>query len=166
MERPNGDFAHTMVRQFFFSAYALPLWQALCDSSDEALAAIAAKSEKEARYHIRHAGDWFVRLGDGTAESKSRMTAAVAALWPYTGELFEADDVTAQLVETGVAADPAALEGPWRTAVARAFELAELDMPQPRPMQTGGRTGRHTEHLAPLLAELQSVARAYPGARW
>ena len=90
VERPNGDFAHTIVRQFFFSAFALPLWRALTRSTDETLAAIAAKCEKEAQYHVRHAGDWFVRLGDGTEESRRRTEDAVVALWRYTGELFEA----------------------------------------------------------------------------
>ncbi|WP_108663617.1 1,2-phenylacetyl-CoA epoxidase subunit PaaC [Acuticoccus kandeliae] len=166
VERPNGDFAHTIVRQLFYSAFALPLWEALTRSADETLAAIAAKSEKEARYHVRHSGDWFIRLGDGTDESRARMEAAIASLWPYTGELFEADAVVTGLVGEGIAADPAAIEPLWRETVAAAFEEAGLAMPIARGAQTGGRSGRHTEHLGFILADLQYLQRAYPGASW
>lgn len=166
VERPNGDFAHTIVRQLFYSAFALPSWQALCASRDETLAAIAGKSEKEARYHLRHSGDWFVRLGEGTDESKRRTQAAVAALWPFTGELFEVDAVMREMVDDGIAADPAALEAPWRATLEAAFEAARLPLPQARAFQTGGRSGRHTEELGFILAEMQFLQRAYPGASW
>ena len=166
VERANGDFAHTIVRQLFYSAYALALWQALTGSGDATLAAIAAKSEKEARYHVRHAGDWFVRLGDGTEESRSRTERAVEALWPYTGELFEADEVVQQMLSAGIAADPGALQRPWRETIELAFASAGLTMPEAAHMQSGGRSGRHTEQLGALLAELQYMQRAYPGASW
>lgn len=166
VERPNGDFAHTIARQLFFCAYALPLWQALMGSKDATLAAIAAKSEKEARYHVRHAGDWFVRLGDGTEESHRRLAAAVADLWPYTGELFEADAVTRAALDAGIAADPARLAATWRETVGAAMKAAGLAMPEAAFMQSGGRSGRHSEHLTALLGEMQSVHRAHPGAVW
>ncbi|MCF3935406.1 phenylacetate-CoA oxygenase subunit PaaC [Acuticoccus sp. M5D2P5] len=166
VERPNGDFAHTIVRQLLYSAFALPLWQALMTSSDTTLAAIAEKSEKEARYHVRHAGDWFVRLGDGTGESKARMDAAIAALWPYGGELFETDATLAAAIEAGVAADPAAIEPLWRDTIEAAFDESGLPLPDRPGRQTGGRSGRHTEHLGFLLAEMQHLQRAYPGQRW
>lgn len=166
VERPNGDFAHTVVRQFFFCACSLPLWEALTGSADATLAAIAAKSAKEARYHLRHAGDWFVRLGDGTQESHRRMASAVTELWPYTGELFEADAVTAAMVEAGVAADPEPLAASWRATLEAGFAAAGLAMPQDAGTRTGGRTGRHGEPLAALLGEMQSVHRAHPGATW
>jgi ring-1,2-phenylacetyl-CoA epoxidase subunit PaaC len=166
VERPNGDFAHTIVRQLFYSAFALPLWQALTGSKDETLAAIAAKSEKEARYHVRHSGDWFIRLGDGTDESRRRTEAAVDALWRYTGELFEADAVVSALVAEGIAADPRALEPAWRQTVEHAFAEAGLEVPAPVPMQSGGRSGIHTEQLGYILADMQFLQRAYPGAQW
>lgn len=166
VERPNGDFAHTIVRQFFYSAFALPQWTALTGSADATLAAIAAKSEKEARYHVRHAGDWFLRLGDGTEESHRRMADAVASLWPYTGEMFEFDPVVEALVADGVAVDPRALHPTWRETVDAAFEATGLAAPQTRHVQTGGRAGRHTEHLGFILADLQFLQRAYPGAKW
>lgn len=166
VERPNGDFAHTIVRQFLYSAFALPHWQALTRSTDPTLAAVAAKSEKEARYHLRHAGDWFVRLGDGTAESRARTEAAVGSLWPYTGELFEVDDVVAAMIDTGVAADPRPLHAAWRATVDEAFAATGLAVPEVAGLRSGGRSGRHTEHLGYLLAELQFLQRAYPGAVW
>jgi len=166
VERPNGDFAHTIVRQLFYSAFALPLWQALLSSTDATLAAVAAKCEKEARYHVRHSGDWFVRLGDGTPESRGLTEEAVAALWRYTGELFEVDPVTETLVAEGVAADPRTLEPAWQVIVDRAFAEAGLEKPETGFMQTGGRSGLHTEHLGYILADMQFLQRAYPGAQW
>lgn len=166
VERPNGDFAHTIVRQLFYSAHALPLWQALIQSRDETLAAIAAKSEKEARYHVRHAGDWFIRLGDGTDESRKRTEEAVAALWRYTGELFEVDSVLEAVIAEGIAADPRAIEPAWHEILDEAFTEASIGKPERGTMQTGGRTGRHTEHLGYILADMQFLQRAYPGAEW
>ncbi|MEM8665389.1 MAG: 1,2-phenylacetyl-CoA epoxidase subunit PaaC [Pseudomonadota bacterium] len=166
VERPNGDFAHTMVRQLLYSAFALEHWRALMGSADATLAAIAAKSEKEARYHVRHSGDWFVRLADGTDESRTRTIAALDGLWPYTGELFEVDDVIAPLIGTGIAADPLALKASWSITMEAAFAAGGLEPPSTKHMQTGGRAGRHTEHLTAILDVMQSVARAHPGAVW
>jgi len=164
-EQPNGDFAATMVRQFLYSAFADLYWRAMTDSADPALAAIAAKSEKESAYHLRHSAEWIVRLGDGTAESHRRAQAAVDALWPYTGEMFAGEDETA-LVESGVAADPAALHGLWTATVRSVLTRATLPLPTGAFMHRGGRTGRHTEHLGPMLAQMQHLPRTYPGASW
>ena len=162
VEQPNGDFAQTMVRQFFYSAFADPYWRAMMASADPMLAAIAAKSEKESAYHLRHSSEWMIRLGDGTDESHRRAQDAVDMLWPYTGELFEADDTTLADAVT----DPAALHEGWRRTVDSVLARATLALPTGTWMHRGGRTGRHSEHLGPLLAEMQHLQRSHPGARW
>jgi ring-1,2-phenylacetyl-CoA epoxidase subunit PaaC len=166
VEQPNGDFAVTIARQFLYAAFMAPFWRALSASRDDTLAAIAAKAEKEAAYHLRHAAEWLIRLGDGTAESHARAQAALDELWMYTGELFEADAVERGLAERGVAADPAAVRPEWNETVDRVLAEATLERPSDGWMQTGGRTGRHSEHLGYILAELQFLQRAYPGAKW
>ncbi len=165
MELPNGDFAFTMARLLLVSAFALPFWRAACGSSHAGIAAIAAKAEKETEYHQRHAAEWLIRLGDGTAESHRRAQDAVDALWPYTGELFSLTD-DPSLVEAGVIPDPAGLQPAWGATVGATLARATLTQPTDGWMQSGGRIGRHTEHLGHLLAELQFVQRAYPGATW
>ncbi|WP_082143876.1 1,2-phenylacetyl-CoA epoxidase subunit PaaC [Nitratireductor soli] len=165
-ERENGDFAHTMLRQLYFAAFMEPAWQAMLSSSDEALAGIAAKAVKEVAYHIRHAGEWVVRLGDGTEESTRRMKAAVEALAPYVDELFESDDVTAAMAEAGIAADPAALRPAFDAIVGPIFAEAGLDWADVPYGQTGGRKGMHGEAMGYLLADLQFMQRSYPGAAW
>ena len=160
-EQPNGDFGHTMVRQLFYSAYADPFWRRMMASTDPTLAAIAAKSEKESAYHLRHASEWVIRLGDGTAESHARAQAAVDQLWPYTGELFEADDPG-----PGIAPDPPILRSVWAQTVGSVLARGTLRTPDAGWMQSGGRHGRHSEHLGLLLAVMQSVPRAHPGATW
>jgi ring-1,2-phenylacetyl-CoA epoxidase subunit PaaC len=166
VEQPNGDFARLIVRQFLHDAYALPYWQAMTASADTTLAALAGKAAKETAYHLRHSAGWVVRLGDGTEESHRRAQAAVDHLWRYTGELFEADDVERTLVASGVAADPAALRDAWRATVSVTLAEATVTMPPDGVMQSGGRTGRHTEAFSYLVGELQVVARAHPGASW
>lgn len=166
VERPNGDFANLIVRQFLHDAYALPYWQAMTRSTDATLAALAGKAVKETTYHLRHSRSWVVRLGDGTDESHRRAQEAVDALWRYTGELFETDDVETALVADGVAADPEALRAEWELLVREALDEATLDVPDDASMQTGGRTGRHTEEFSYLIGEMQVVARAHPGAAW
>ncbi len=166
VERPNGDFAQTMLRQFWFAAYLHPLWDAMQRSTDETLAGIAGKAVKEVAYHIRHAGEWMVRLGDGTDESAARMKAAVEALAPYLGELFESDEVTEAMAEADIAPDPASLRPAFDRVVLPVFAEAGLAMPQTQWPQTGGRKGRHGEHMGYLLAELQYMQRTYPGAVW
>jgi ring-1,2-phenylacetyl-CoA epoxidase subunit PaaC len=165
-EQPNGDFAHTMVRQFFYSAFADLYWRAMMTSSDAALAAIAAKSEKESAYHLRHSSEWIVRLGDGTEESHARAQRAIDDLWAFTGEMFVVDDSERGLIEAGIAADPAALRPAWLKTMTAVVNEATLVLPDNDWMQQGGRSGRHSEHLGHLLSELQSMQRTFPGATW
>jgi ring-1,2-phenylacetyl-CoA epoxidase subunit PaaC len=165
-ERPNGDFAHTMLRQFYFAAFMEPMWRGMTASGDERLAGIAAKAVKEIAYHIRHAGEWVVRLGDGTGESTRRMKAAVDELAPYVGELFEMDAVTQAMAAAGVAPDPASLKAEFDGIVGPVFAQAKLDMPEGQWPQSGGRQGRHGEAMGYLLADLQYMQRTYPGAVW
>jgi len=165
-ELPNGDFARTILRQFLYAAFADPYWRAMMRSTDPVLAAVAAKSEKETAYHLRHTAEWVIRLGDGTAESHRRIAQALDELWPYTGEMFEADAAERELIDSGAVLDPAAFRAEWERTVADILSQATLAMPAAGWMQKGGRTGRHSEHLGHLLAEMQSVARAHPGATW
>jgi ring-1,2-phenylacetyl-CoA epoxidase subunit PaaC len=166
LEQPNGDFADTMVRQFFYAAFADLYWRAMMQSSDATLAAIAAKSEKESAYHLRHSAEWMVRLGDGTEESHRRAQDAVDDLWAYTGEMFAVDESERALIERGVAVDPATLHPQWRQTVSGVVTEATLALPKSGWMQQGGRGGKHSEHLGHLLSELQSMQRTFPGATW
>ena len=166
VERPNGDFAHTMLRQFYFAAFMHPFWERASASTDETLAGIAAKAVKEVSYHIRHCGEWVIRLGDGTEESAARMKAAVEALAPYVDELFETDAVSETVSQAGIAPTPASLRPSFDVTVQRVFTEAFLDMPETAWPQTGGRQGRHEEAMGYLLAELQHIQRTYPGAVW
>ena len=166
VEQKNGDFAATMVRQFFFDAWHYLVLDALRASTDARVAEIADKAVKEVAYHLERSRDWIVRLGDGTDESHRRTQKAVTILWPYTGELFEADEVERALVPAGVAADPAGLRQPWLDVVGATLEEATLKQPESGWMQRGGRSGLHSEHLGYLLAEMQFLQRAYPGATW
>jgi ring-1,2-phenylacetyl-CoA epoxidase subunit PaaC len=166
LEQPNGDFARTMVRQFFYAAFADLYWRAMMRSGDATLAAIAAKSEKESAYHIRHSSEWIVRLGDGTEESHRRAQAAIDDLWAFTGEMFAVDDSERDLIERGIAIDPASLRAPWLKTITAVIDEATLSLPKGDWMQQGGRDGRHSEHLGHLLSELQSIQRSFPGATW
>jgi ring-1,2-phenylacetyl-CoA epoxidase subunit PaaC len=160
MELPNGDFAFSIARLLLVSAFVDPLWRASNLSADPTVVAIAGKAEKETAYHLRHAGEWLVRLGDGTEESHRRAQAAVDTLWPYTGELFEV------LHGDGAFPDPGTLRDTWNATVGEVLARATLVRPKDGWMQSGGRSGRHTEHLGFLLAEMQFLQRAYPGAAW
>jgi len=166
VERPNGDFANTIARQFFYAAFADLYWRAMMTSGDTTLAAIAARSEKESAYHLRHCSEWMVRLGDGTEESHRRAQAAVDDLWAYTGEMFAVDDSERGLIDAGIAVDPAGLRAKWLTTVSDVSGEATLTLPKNDWMQQGGRNGRHSEHLGHLLSELQSMQRTFPGAAW
>jgi ring-1,2-phenylacetyl-CoA epoxidase subunit PaaC len=157
MELPNGDFAFTISRLFLVSAFSDRYWRAATACEDPDLAAIAAKAEKETAYHLRHSAEWLIRLGDGTAESHRRAQEALDALWPYLGELFEPD---------GLGPDPEALRSGWETTVLAVLTRATLRRPVDGWMQSGGRSGRHTEHLGHMLAEMQVLPRTYPGAEW
>ena len=169
LEHPNTDFAHTVVRQFYYAAFMTPYWKALTASADERLRAVAAKAEMELAYHLRHSAQWVIRLGDGTDQSARRMRAASAKLYPYTGEMFEVGEVSQRLIDAHIAVSPEPIRAQWDDTVKRVFAQAGLPhppMPAPAPMQTGGRAGLHTEHLGHLLSELQYLQRAYPGAQW
>jgi len=167
VEQPNGDFAFTIGRQYLFDVFDLHLAVALEASGDRTLAAFAARAAKEAAYHLRHSREWVLRLGDGTDESHRRMETALGELWIFTGELFEADDLVRRLAEARVVVDPDRLRAPWREQVLGTLAEAGLEAPKdPAWMQRGGRDGRHGEALGRMLSEMQSVARAFPGASW
>lgn len=166
VEQPNGDFARTIVRQLLYAAFAEPFWRATMASNDATLAAIAAKSHKECAYHLRHAAEWVIRLGDGTPESHRRAQAAVEDLWAFTGEVFQADDSERDLIAAGIAIDPDGLRIPWRRTIEDVLGRATLIVPPDGWAQSGGRAGRHSEHLGHLLTELQYLQRTYPEATW
>jgi ring-1,2-phenylacetyl-CoA epoxidase subunit PaaC len=166
LELPNQDFGRTVMRNLLFSAYEVHLWDALQRSRDGDLAAIAGKSLKEARYHLRHAADWVVRLGDGTDESHRRTQAALDALWPYTAEFFAPDETERAVCAAGIGVEGAALEAAWNATVRPTLEEATLAVPQASPFRSRGRLGVHTEHLGHLLSELQYLQRTYPEAQW
>ena len=166
VEQPNGDFAATMVRQLLYSAFLHPYLQALQSSKDARLAEIAAKAVKEMAYHVRHAAEWVIRLGDGTEESHARATAALEELWMHTGEMTEMDEGERALVAAGIAVDRAKIKPAWDATINRVLAEATLTRPADRWMQSGGRAGRHTEHLGHLLAEMQVLHRAHPGVTW
>lgn len=165
-ERPNGDFAHTMLRQLFFAIFMEAYWDKAQHSSDETIAGIAGKAVKEARYHIRHTGEWTVRLGDGTAESAERLKDAYERLSPYIAELFETDSVTQQNASENLLPDPAELKDGFINTLRPIFAQALLLLPEITLGQSGGRAGRHTEDMGFLLAELQYMQRTYPDMKW
>lgn len=165
-ELPNGDWGNTILRQFFFSAYQFLLYQQLKHSSDETLAAIAEKSLKEVTYHLRWSSEWVIRLGDGTEESHQRMATALQEIWPFTGEVFEAAPFEIAAVEAGFGVDPASLKAGWLEKVTEILSEATLTVPPSGWMQSGGKSGKHTEHLGFILAEMQFLQRAYPDASW
>ena len=166
-EQPNGDFGRTMMRQFLFDAWHAPLLDRLVQSSDPRVAEIAAKGAKEAAYHLDRSRGVVVALGDGTDESRRRMQAALDRLWPFTGEMFEADGVDAGMAAAGVAPDPASLRDGWDATVRGAMAEATLAVPDSAFAHSGGRSGkRHTEHLGHMLSTMQFLQRAYPDATW
>ncbi len=166
LELPNGDFARTVLRAFLWASFMKVLCQALASSSDAQLAAIAAKSLKEVRYHQQHTGDWVVRLGDGTEESARRMAGALALLWPYTAEWFADDEVDRQAQAGGLGPAWSTLREAWLAEVQPVFAEANLVPLADTPFRTTGKLGRHSEHMGFLLAEMQSLPRAFPGATW
>ena len=166
VEQPNGDWAHTILRQFFFSAYQKELYTVLQDSKDEQLAAIAAKSLKEVIYHVRWSGEWVIRLGDGTTDSSARMERALQDSWMYSGEFFRSSPFESLMAKAGIGADPEKLEALWKDQVQSVFSKASLDLPSLPAFQEGGKRGAHSEHLGYILAELQFMQRAYPGSNW
>jgi ring-1,2-phenylacetyl-CoA epoxidase subunit PaaC len=166
VEQPNGDFAFTLVRQFLFDVHHYHFFNELQKSRDEQIAAIAIKSLKEITYHLRHSSEWVVRLGDGTEESHRRMQNAVNDLWEYTGGLFDMNEVDEALIREGIAVDQSTIFPLWEKTVKEVLERATLQYPADVYMHTGSLEGKHTEHLGYLLAEMQFLPRAYPGAKW
>lgn len=166
VELPNSDFAHTVVRGLLFAGYQRLLYEGLSSSSDAALAAIALKATREVVYHFRHFSAWLLRLGDGTDESHRRAQSALEAIWPYTHELFLGDEVTGALAGSGVAPDPARARPSFDAQLQDLIAEATLAVPEGSWRPAGGRAGRHTEGFGYLIAEMQSLARAHPGAGW
>ena len=161
VEQPNGDWAQTILRQYLFSQYQYLLFEQLQNDKDEQIAAIATKSLKEITYHLRWSSEWVIRLGDGTAESHNRMLKAIDELWRYTGELFIPSDY-----EVGMGVDFIKLKETWLNKVKEVFSEATLTVPEKIFMQSGGKEGKHTEHLGYILTELQYLQRTYPGCEW
>lgn len=166
VEQPNGHFGDTIVRQFLFESYYGLQLDALTRCRDSRLAEIAVRAVKEVHYHLRHASQWVVRLGDGTDESRARVQESLQRLWRYTGELFAADDVDAAFQREWDGPDAARLADSWTENVAAVLERATLEIPDDQWTDRGGRSGRHSEHFGYLLAEMQSMQRAWPGAEW
>ena len=166
-EQPNGDWAQTILRQFFFSTYQYLLYQQLQQSTDATLAAIAEKSLKEVTYHLRWSSEWVIRLGDGTEESRNRMLNAIDELWMYTGEMFIPVEYESNVAAEGIGVDVTSLKDQWDQRVNEIFAEATLPVLSAGAWsQTGGKEGIHTEHLGYILAELQFMQRAYPNSEW
>lgn len=166
VEQPNGDFAVTMARQFLYDCFHVELLTALRDSADTELAAIAAKSLKEATYHRRHSGEWIIRMGDGTDESKRRVKVALDDLWIFVDEMFQMDAVDDAAIKAGIGIDLTTLRPAWDAMVDRVLAEATLTRPEAPYPRSGGRVGNHSEHLGFILADLQFMQRAYPGMDW
>jgi ring-1,2-phenylacetyl-CoA epoxidase subunit PaaC len=169
-EQPNGNYADTTARQFYFDQWHRLVLNALTTSRDARIAEIAAKAAKEVAYHAERSADWVVRLGDGTEESRHRMQQSLDDLWMYTGEMFAPDAIELGLIEQGIAADVRTLREPWVANVRGVFDEATLTLPSGVWMQgadgRGGKQGIHTEHLGHMLGEMQFLQRAYPGLQW
>lgn len=163
-EQPNGDFAVTIARQFVVSYYQFELYRRLTESTDATLAAIAAKAVKEVDYHRDHSAQWVLRLAQGTEESRRRMIHGLNVIWPYVGELFQDDELTGRLA--GAAVQPSSLRADFDRLIGEVLAEADLDVPQVPFAPGGGRRGKHSEHLGYVLAEMQVLAREYPGASW
>lgn len=166
VEQPNQDFAYTIARQFYFDTFNYLFYQELVGSSDEQLRAIAQKSLKEVTYHLRWSSDWMLRLGDGTQESHIRIENAINDLWSFTGELFENNEVDTVMKEVKIGVDLSGIKTKWIRKVSEIISKATLNMPEGTWMQSGGKEGKHSEHLGYILSDLQFLQRAYPGAKW
>lgn len=166
VEQPNGDFAHTMARHFYFDVFNYYLYDALIHSKDKHIAAISSKGMKEVTYHLRYSSEWMVRLGDGTDESHARMQKAVDDLWRFTGELTKPDEIDLAMQRQHIGADLDAIRLQWRDHVEKVLREATMTVPTNSWMQYGGKSGKHSEHLGHILTELQFLQRAYPGMTW
>ena len=165
-EQPNGDFAHTIVRQWLIDGWQLEVYEGLTGSADARLAAIAAKAVKETRYHYRFSSGWLVRLGDGTPESRTRTQRALESLWRFTEELFTPDEIDERMAAAGIAPRLGAAAGRWERRVGQDLREATLALPERQPYPWYGKRGVHTEHLGHLLGEMQHLQRTYPGVSW
>ena len=165
-EQLNGHFGDTIVRHFFFSVYSFLFYSKLSNSKDETLAAIAAKSLKEIKYHLTHSKSWVIRLGDGTEESNKRIQKSLNDLWQFTGEFFEMDEIDQKMYKEGIGVNNSSLKSEWDKLVNTTLEEANLIRPEDGYMQTGSKNGMHTEYLGHLLSEMQFLPRAYPDAEW
>ena len=166
LEQPNVDWAHTIVRQFFFDVFHVYLLSELLESVDSKLAEIASKSIKEAKYHLKWSSEWMIRLGDGTEISHNKMQDALNALWEYTGEMFIPTDIETQMVEMKIGPSLLDLKSKWMDKVEEVIEISTLKIPEITFTQKGGKNGYHSEHLGYILAEMQYLQRAFPGANW
>lgn len=166
VEQENGNFGTTMVRNFLHDVFNFLFYTELSKSKDETLSALASKSLKEVKYHLRHSSNWLIRLGDGTRESNTKVQDALEELWMYTGELFEMDNLDAELLNNGIAVDNSALKSEWDRMVNKTLVKAKLTRPEDAYMATGGKKGLHTEYLGFILSEMQFLQRAYPDAKW
>lgn len=166
VEQENGNFGTTMVRNFLHDVFNFLFYTELSKSKDETLSALASKSLKEVKYHLRHSSNWLIRLGDGTGESNTKVQDALEDLWMYTGELFEMDNLDTELLKNGIAVDNSALKSEWDRMVNKTLSKAKLTRPEDAYMATGGKKGLHTEYLGFILSEMQFLQRAYPNAKW
>ena len=165
-EQLNGHFGDTIVRHFFFSVYSFLFYSKLSNSKDETLAAIAAKSLKEIKYHLTHSKSWVIRLGDGTEESNKRIQKSLNDLWQFTGEFFEMDEIDQKMYKEGIGVNNSSLKSEWDKIVNTTLKESNLIRPEDGYMQSGSKNGMHTEHLGHLLSEMQFLPRAYPDAKW
>ncbi len=166
VELPNGDWAKTILKLFFFSTYQYYLYQKLIGSSDKQLSAIAEKSLKEVTYHVRWSSEWVIRLGDGTDESNKRIQKALEELWDYTGEFFVPTDYETGIGQDRISVDPITIKNKWENKVTEIFDEATILLPKQKIENDGGKEGKHTEHLEEILKEMQYLQRTYPGCEW
>ncbi len=166
LEQPNGDWANTIMRQFFYDNFMQLVYTKLMSSNDEQIAAIASKAIKEVNYHLKFSSEWVIRMGDGTEESHQRVQEAANNLWEYTGEFFVPAPYETEMVSQGIATDSASLKNDWQNRVNEIFAEATLQVPQANWFQSGGKIGIHTEYLGIILTDLQYLQRAYPGNTW
>lgn len=166
LEQPNGDWAHTIMRQFFYDNFMQLVYTKLLLSTDKQIAAIASKAIKEVNYHLKFSSEWVIRMGDGTKESHERVQNAANTLWEFTGELFVPTDYDNEMASQGIAPDVTSLKNEWENRVNEIFAEATLQVPQATWFQSGGKTGVHSENLGLLLTDLQYLQRTYPGASW
>jgi ring-1,2-phenylacetyl-CoA epoxidase subunit PaaC len=166
VEQPNEDFAYTIARQFFFDVYNYLFYKELTKSKDETLTAVAEKSLKEITYHLRFSSEWMIRLGDGTELSHKKIQTAVDDLWDYIGEMTFSDEIDEMLLAEGIAVDLNRIRQPYFDKVKEILNEATLACPNEEPFQKGGKQGRHSEFMGHILAEMQWMQRAYPGAEW